>query len=144
MVPAGLAQPCHDSRARGVSVSVPQTNPPSLDQAEDLAALISLNECSVMHTLRQRFRARLPCTYAGPSLVTIGTAPADGAGKVRGGTGDSGKRPPTLLGTVAEGAGRGRAGRWHRGTVTVRGQSGMLWGQAGLGMLWGNLGRRML
>ncbi|NXO63477.1 MY18B protein, partial [Phainopepla nitens] len=61
-----------------------QTNPPSLDQAEDLAALISLNECSVLHTLRQRFRARLPCTYAGRSLVAIaaGPAPAGGAGKV--------------------------------------------------------------
>ncbi|NWR86363.1 MY18B protein, partial [Furnarius figulus] len=58
---------------------LPQTNPPSLDQAEDLAALINLNECSVMHTLRQRFRARLPCTYAGHSLVAIGAA--DGAGK---------------------------------------------------------------
>ncbi|XP_014109148.1 PREDICTED: unconventional myosin-XVIIIb [Pseudopodoces humilis] len=56
--------------------SVQRTNPPSLDQAEDLAALISLNECSVMNTLRQRFRARLPCTYAGPSLVAIGTGPA--------------------------------------------------------------------
>ncbi|XP_023793617.1 unconventional myosin-XVIIIb [Cyanistes caeruleus] len=64
--------------------SVQRTNPPSLDQAEDLAALISLNECSVMNTLRQRFRARLPCTYAGPSLVAIGTGPAPPgpAGKV--------------------------------------------------------------
>ncbi|XP_058707534.1 unconventional myosin-XVIIIb isoform X2 [Poecile atricapillus] len=64
--------------------SVQRTNPPSLDQAEDLAALISLNECSVMNTLRQRFRARLPCTYAGPSLVAIGTGPATPgpAGKV--------------------------------------------------------------
>ncbi|XP_063272448.1 unconventional myosin-XVIIIb [Prinia subflava] len=64
--------------------SVQRTNPPSLDQAEDLAALISLNECSVINTLRQRFRARLPCTYAGPSLVAIATgpAPAGGAGKV--------------------------------------------------------------
>ncbi|XP_030814985.1 unconventional myosin-XVIIIb [Camarhynchus parvulus] len=63
--------------------SVQRTNPPGLDQAEDLAALISLNECSVLNTLRQRFRARLPCTYAGPSLVAIATgpAPADGAGK---------------------------------------------------------------
>ncbi|XP_031984234.1 unconventional myosin-XVIIIb [Corvus moneduloides] len=64
--------------------SVQRTNPPSLDQAEDLAALISLNECSVMNTLRQRFRARLPCTYAGPSLVAIATgpAPAGSAAKV--------------------------------------------------------------
>ncbi|KAM3661467.1 unconventional myosin-XVIIIb [Ammospiza maritima maritima] len=69
--------------------SVQRTNPPSLDQAEDLAALISLNECSVMHTLRQRFRARLPCTYAGPSLVAIATATADSTGKIPRGKPDS-------------------------------------------------------
>ncbi|NXT55979.1 MY18B protein, partial [Pluvianellus socialis] len=51
--------------------SVQRTNPPSLDHAEDLAALVSLNECSAMHTLQQRYRARLPYTYAGPSLVAI-------------------------------------------------------------------------
>lgn len=152
-VAPGLAQPCRDSRAPGMSLPLfPQTNPPSLDQAEDLAALISLNECSVINTLRQRFRARLPCTYAGPNLVAIATgpAPASGAGKVREGTWDSGisrgKRPPTLLGTVAKGAGLGGAGRWHRGTVTVRGQPGpgMLRGHLRPGLLWGHLGPRLL
>lgn len=91
-VPAGLAHPCRASRARWSLFLFPQTNPPSLDQAEDLAMLISLNECSVLNTLRQRFRARLPCTYAGHSLVAIGTAtvPTGGAAKVREGTWDSG------------------------------------------------------
>ncbi|NXG74536.1 MY18B protein, partial [Baryphthengus martii] len=51
--------------------SVQQTNPPSLDFSEDLAALISLNECSAINTLQQRYRARLPYTYAGPNLVAI-------------------------------------------------------------------------
>ncbi|NWS51370.1 MY18B protein, partial [Chunga burmeisteri] len=51
--------------------SVQRTNPPSLDYAEDLAALVSLNECSAMNTLQQRYQARLPYTYAGPSLVAI-------------------------------------------------------------------------
>ncbi|NXH11442.1 MY18B protein, partial [Bucco capensis] len=51
--------------------SVQRTNPPSLDLTEDLATLLSLNECSAMHTLRQRYRARLPYTYAGHSLVAI-------------------------------------------------------------------------
>uniref|UniRef100_A0A8C8BMG9 Myosin XVIIIB n=1 Tax=Otus sunia TaxID=257818 RepID=A0A8C8BMG9_9STRI len=57
--------------------SVQRTNPPSLDYADDLAALISLNECSALHTLQQRYQARLPCTYAGPSLVEpiLGCAP---------------------------------------------------------------------
>ncbi|KAL2298425.1 hypothetical protein Nmel_015420 [Mimus melanotis] len=72
-----------DKETSGESTDKDQTNPPSLDQAEDLAMLISLNECSVLNTLRQRFRARLPCTYAGPSLVAIGTGPSPaGAGKV--------------------------------------------------------------
>ncbi|NXW16286.1 MY18B protein, partial [Circaetus pectoralis] len=51
--------------------SVQRTNPPSLDYAEDLAALINLNECSAMNTLQQRYRARLPYTHAGPSLKPV-------------------------------------------------------------------------
>ncbi|NWZ50845.1 MY18B protein, partial [Haliaeetus albicilla] len=51
--------------------SVQRTNPPSLDYAEDLAALVNLNECSAMNTLQQRYQARLPYTRAGPSLVAI-------------------------------------------------------------------------
>lgn len=96
--------PAVTAELEGSPPLVPQTNPPSLDQAEDLAALISLNECSVMNTLRQRFRARLPCTYAGPSLVAIATgpSPAGSAAKVREGTWGGGisrgKRPPTLWG----------------------------------------------
>ncbi|XP_054145029.1 unconventional myosin-XVIIIb [Melozone crissalis] len=85
-LPAGRVRVRRDEDGTVTEVdedSVQRTNPPSLDQAEDLAALISLNECSVMHTLRQRFRARLPCTYAGPSLVAIATGTAtDGTGKV--------------------------------------------------------------
>ncbi|XP_014730346.1 PREDICTED: unconventional myosin-XVIIIb [Sturnus vulgaris] len=85
-LPAGRVRVRRDEDGTVTEVdedSVQRTNPPSLDQAEDLAMLISLNECSVLNTLRQRFRARLPCTYAGPSLVAIGTGPAPaGAGKV--------------------------------------------------------------
>ncbi|NXK60422.1 MY18B protein, partial [Sylvietta virens] len=86
-LPAGRVRVRRDEDGTVTEVdedSVQRTNPPSLDQAEDLAALINLNECSVMNTLRQRFRARLPCTYAGPSLVAIATGPepAGGAGKV--------------------------------------------------------------
>ncbi|KAM4891106.1 unconventional myosin-XVIIIb [Sylvia borin] len=86
-LPAGRVRVRRDDDGTVTEVdedSVQRTNPPSLDQAEDLAALVSLNECSVMNTLRQRFRARLPCTYAGPNLVAIATGPepAGGAGKV--------------------------------------------------------------
>ncbi|NXD40216.1 MY18B protein, partial [Copsychus sechellarum] len=78
-LPAGRVRVRRDQDGTVTEVdedSVQRTNPPSLDQAEDLASLISLNECSVLHTLRQRFRARLPCTHAGPSLVAIGPGPA--------------------------------------------------------------------
>ncbi|NXJ60582.1 MY18B protein, partial [Rostratula benghalensis] len=51
--------------------SLQRTNPPSLDYAEDLAALVSLNQCSALNTLQQRYQARLPYTYAGASLVAI-------------------------------------------------------------------------
>ncbi|XP_071301897.1 unconventional myosin-XVIIIb [Agelaius tricolor] len=84
-LPAGRVRVRRDEDGTVTEVdedSVQRTNPPSLDQAEDLAALISLNECSVMNTLRQRFRARLPCTYAGPSLVAIATGTADSAAKI--------------------------------------------------------------
>ncbi|KAM6112158.1 LOW QUALITY PROTEIN: unconventional myosin-XVIIIb [Pterocles gutturalis] len=69
--------------------NVQRTNPPSLDHAEDLAALINLNMCSAVHTLRQRFRARLPCTYAGPALLAIGPAGPGPAGRVLRGRRDS-------------------------------------------------------
>ncbi|XP_064889709.1 unconventional myosin-XVIIIb isoform X2 [Columba livia] len=76
--------------------SVQRTNPPSLDYAEDLATLLSLNECSAMHTLQQRYRARLPCTHAGPSLVAIrpSFAATSSAGKVFKGKRDS--MPPHI------------------------------------------------
>ncbi|OWK61167.1 Unconventional myosin-XVIIIb [Lonchura striata] len=98
-LPAGRVRVRRDEDGTVTEVdedSVQRTNPPSLDQAEDLATLISLNECSVMNTLRQRFRARLPCTYAGPSLVAIapGPAPADGAGKAPRGRRDN--LPPNI------------------------------------------------
>ncbi|XP_067162966.1 unconventional myosin-XVIIIb [Apteryx mantelli] len=64
--------------------SVHRTNPPSLDYAEDLAALTSLNESSAINTLQHRYGAQLRCTYAGPSLVAIragGIAPGGPSAK---------------------------------------------------------------
>ncbi|XP_075754995.1 unconventional myosin-XVIIIb isoform X3 [Pelodiscus sinensis] len=48
-----------------------RTNPSTLDCTEDLAALISLNESSVIHTLQHRYWSQLCHTYAGPSLVAV-------------------------------------------------------------------------
>ncbi|XP_054989976.1 unconventional myosin-XVIIIa isoform X2 [Sorex araneus] len=50
---------------------VEKANAPSCDRLEDLASLVYLNECSVLHTLRQRCGAGLPHTYAGPSLLLL-------------------------------------------------------------------------
>lgn len=88
------------------SGSLLQANPPSLDYAEDLAALVNLNACSALHTLQQRYRSRLPYTYAGPSLVAIGASrPAGcGSGKVRG-----------ALRHPASPVGRGHRPPWGRG-----------------------------
>uniref|UniRef100_A0A8W4FLF9 Myosin XVIIIB n=1 Tax=Sus scrofa TaxID=9823 RepID=A0A8W4FLF9_PIG len=59
-----------------------QANPPELDQAEDLASLVSVNESSVLNTLLHRYRAQLPHTYAGPDLIVLQpqgpTAPSSG------------------------------------------------------------------
>jgi myosin-18 len=50
---------------------VVKANPPQFDLAEDLAQLRHLNEASLLHTLRCRYAASLPHTYAGQSLVVI-------------------------------------------------------------------------
>ncbi|KAF1455432.1 Unconventional myosin-XVIIIb, partial [Spheniscus demersus] len=80
--------------------SVQRTNPPSLDYAEDLAALINLNECSAMNTLQQRYQSRLPYTYAGTSLVAIAPSfPASSSsGKAFKGKRDS--MPPHIYSVV--------------------------------------------
>ena len=63
-----------DSTGEIVSVDedeVVKANPPQFDLAEDLAQLRHLNEASLLHTLRCRYAASLPHTYAGQSLVVI-------------------------------------------------------------------------
>ncbi|XP_061459502.1 unconventional myosin-XVIIIb isoform X2 [Rhineura floridana] len=51
--------------------NIQRTNPPSLDYAEDLASLVSLNEASVVHTLRHRRQSQLHYTNTGPNLIAI-------------------------------------------------------------------------
>lgn len=64
---------------------IEKANAPSCDRLEDLASLVYLSESSVLHTLRQRYGASLPHTYAGPSLLIISPrgAPAVYSEKVR-------------------------------------------------------------
>uniref|UniRef100_A0A672QVX1 Myosin XVIIIA n=1 Tax=Sinocyclocheilus grahami TaxID=75366 RepID=A0A672QVX1_SINGR len=50
---------------------IEKANPPSFDRCEDLAALLYLNETSVMHSLRQRYGGNLVHTYAGSNMVII-------------------------------------------------------------------------
>ncbi|XP_058014464.1 unconventional myosin-XVIIIb [Ahaetulla prasina] len=55
---------------------VQKANPPNLDYTEDLAALVSLNEASVLHVLHQRFQSQLPYTFSGPHLVALRPVPS--------------------------------------------------------------------
>lgn len=72
-----------------------QANPPELDQAEDLASLVSVNESSVLNTLLHRYQAQLPHTLAGPDLIFLQPQGlmAPSAGKVRGPQGWGGAGP---------------------------------------------------
>ncbi|XP_070618119.1 LOW QUALITY PROTEIN: unconventional myosin-XVIIIb [Erythrolamprus reginae] len=54
---------------------VQKANPSSLDYTEDLAALVSLNEASVLHVLHQRYQSQLPYTYSGPHLLALKADP---------------------------------------------------------------------
>ncbi|NXK09247.1 MY18B protein, partial [Herpetotheres cachinnans] len=103
--------------------SVQRTNPPSLDYAEDLATLVSLNECSAMNTLQQRYRARLPCTYAGPSLVAIspGFMASSSSGKAFKGKRDS--MPPHIC-SVAQRAYRNLLMQRQDQAIVPLGRSG--------------------
>ncbi|OXB59142.1 hypothetical protein ASZ78_006689, partial [Callipepla squamata] len=93
-LPAGRVRVRRDADGSITEVdedSVQRTNPPHLDLAEDLAALLNLNECSALNTLQHRYRSHLPYTYAGHSLVAIRPGAANGthAGKVSKGKRDS-------------------------------------------------------
>ncbi|XP_006890529.1 PREDICTED: unconventional myosin-XVIIIb [Elephantulus edwardii] len=73
-LPAGRVRLCIDATKTVTEVDeehVHRANPPELDQAEDLAALISVNESSVLNTLLHRSRAQLPHTSAGPDLIVL-------------------------------------------------------------------------
>ncbi|XP_054700668.1 unconventional myosin-XVIIIb [Grus americana] len=103
--------------------SVQRTNPPSLDYTDDLAALVNLNECSAVHTLQQRYQARLPCTFAGPSLVAIrpSFAASTGSGKAFKGKRDS--MPPHIC-SVAQRAYRNLLMQRQDQAIVPLGRSG--------------------
>ncbi|NWH28374.1 MY18B protein, partial [Grus americana] len=103
--------------------SVQRTNPPSLDYTDDLAALVNLNEFSAVHTLQQRYQARLPCTFAGPSLVAIrpSFAASTGSGKAFKGKRDS--MPPHIC-SVAQRAYRNLLMQRQDQAIVPLGRSG--------------------
>ncbi|XP_043757441.1 unconventional myosin-XVIIIb isoform X2 [Cervus elaphus] len=73
-LPAGRVRLCIDADGSVTEVCeehVHRANPPELDQAEDLASLVSVNESSVLNTLLHRYRAQLPHTRAGPDLIFL-------------------------------------------------------------------------
>ncbi|XP_026640331.1 unconventional myosin-XVIIIb [Microtus ochrogaster] len=73
-LPAGRVRLCIDADKTVTEVDeeqVHRANPSELDQAEDLASLVSVNESSVLNTLLQRYRAQLPHTHSGPDLIAM-------------------------------------------------------------------------
>ncbi|KAI4557478.1 hypothetical protein MJT46_014157 [Ovis ammon polii x Ovis aries] len=73
-LPAGRVRLCVDADSSVTEVDeehVHRANPPELDQAEDLASLVSVNESSVLNTLLHRYQAQLPHTLAGPDLIFL-------------------------------------------------------------------------
>ncbi|XP_075070551.1 unconventional myosin-XVIIIb isoform X2 [Mixophyes fleayi] len=51
--------------------NIHRTNPSKFDYAEDLTALISLNESSIINTLWHRYQSQLIHTNAGPNLIVL-------------------------------------------------------------------------
>ncbi|XP_023567613.1 unconventional myosin-XVIIIb [Octodon degus] len=73
-LPAGRVRLCIEADKTVTEVDeehIHRANPPGLDQADDLASLVSVNESSVLNTLLQRARAQLLHTRAGPDLVFL-------------------------------------------------------------------------
>ncbi|XP_049977090.1 unconventional myosin-XVIIIb [Alexandromys fortis] len=86
-LPAGRVRLCIDADKTVREVDeeqVHRANPSELDQAEDLASLVSVNESSVLNTLLQRYQAQLPHTRSGPDLIAMQpqTTTVPPAGKV--------------------------------------------------------------
>ncbi|XP_073742883.1 unconventional myosin-XVIIIb isoform X1 [Callorhinus ursinus] len=103
-LPAGRVRLCIDADKTITEVDeehVHRANPPELDQAEDLASLVSVNESSVLNTLLQRYQAQLPHTFKGPDLIVLQPPgpPAPSAGKVPRGRRDG---LPAHLGSLAQ------------------------------------------
>ncbi|XP_048198707.1 unconventional myosin-XVIIIb [Perognathus longimembris pacificus] len=74
-LPAGRIRLCLDSDKSVTEVDEDRVHrvsqSPELDQAEDLASLVSVNESSVLNTLLHRYRAQRPHTCAGPDLIVL-------------------------------------------------------------------------
>ncbi|XP_012869733.1 PREDICTED: unconventional myosin-XVIIIb [Dipodomys ordii] len=100
-LPAGRVRLCLDSNRSVMEVDedrVHRANPPELDQAEDLASLVSVNEPSVLNTLLRRYQAQRPHTCAGPDLIVL-RPPGPLAGQVPRAPWD---RLPAHVGSLAQ------------------------------------------
>ncbi|XP_017353629.1 unconventional myosin-XVIIIb isoform X1 [Cebus imitator] len=125
-LPAGRVRLCIDADKTVTEVDeehVHRANPPELDQAEDLASLISVNESSVLNTLLQRHRAQLPHTCTGPDLIVL---------QPRGpSVPSSGKVPrsrrdglPAHIGSMAQRAYWALLNHWRDQSIVALGRSG--------------------
>ncbi|KAK6476370.1 unconventional myosin-XVIIIb-like [Huso huso] len=100
-LPEGTARIRLDSDGTVVEVEedkIERTNPPSLELAEDLSQLVSVNESSVLHTLQSRYQAQLHHTLAGRNLLSV--RPDAAAGKA--GRGKKTGTVPPLIQSMAQ------------------------------------------
>ncbi|KAK2121281.1 Unconventional myosin-XVIIIb [Saguinus oedipus] len=125
-LPAGRVRLCIDADKTIIEVDeehVHRANPPELDQAEDLASLISVNESSVLNTLLQRHRAQLPHTCTGPDLIVL--QPRGplmlSAGKVPRSRRDG---LPAHIGSMAQRAYWALLNHWRDQSIVALGRSG--------------------
>ncbi|XP_008061792.1 unconventional myosin-XVIIIb [Carlito syrichta] len=103
-LPAGRVRLCIDADKTITEVDeehVHRANPPELDQVEDLASLVSVNESSILNTLLQRYWAQLLHTCTGPNLVVLQPPglSVPSTGKVPGGRRDG---LPALISSLAQ------------------------------------------
>ncbi|XP_058137546.1 unconventional myosin-XVIIIb isoform X2 [Dasypus novemcinctus] len=125
-LPAGRVRLCIDEDKTITEVDeecVHRANPPELDQAEDLATLVSVNESSVLHTLLHRYRAQLPHTCTGPDLIVLQPhgPSTPSAGKVPRGRWDG---LPAHIGSLAQRAYRAMLSQRRDQSIVALGRSG--------------------
>ncbi|XP_028904971.1 unconventional myosin-XVIIIb [Ornithorhynchus anatinus] len=104
--------------------NVQRANPAEYDLADNLAALTSLNESSVLNTLRHRYGARLTHTFAGPDLIALQPGGAGDPDAMKVPRGRRAGLPPPHVCSLAQGAYWAMLGQRRDQAIVPLGRSG--------------------